>query len=265
MRVITWNVQRASRNDPLWDILIDFGPDIALLQEVTKFPDSFKAKYSTIHKFAARESGKPQTFGTAIAVKGEIISEIPLKSEIEWVDKEIDYFKGNLLGAIIETINGEQFNVLSAYSPAWPVNEERLKGIDTTGIQLDDNPDVWCTEILWCALQDAMPKHPGLWVVGGDLNASELFDFGKDGNRGNRQVLQRLADLGMTECLREYQGKIIPTYKYVRGNINHQLDYLYVSNSLYQSIEVCEAGKQEEIFGKKISDHLPVVADFRQR
>ena len=265
LKIITWNVQRASRNDPLWDILIDFGPDIALLQEVTKFPDSFKAKYSTIHKFAARESGKPQTFGNAIAVKGEIVSEISLMSGFDWMDEVIGFFEGNLLGAIVETSNGERLNILSAYSPAWAINRDKLKDIDTTEIQLDNNEDVWGTEVLWCALRHTMPKYPELWIVGGDLNTSVLFDFGPEGDRGNRLVLQRLTDLGMTECLREYQGKIIPTYKDPRGNIDHQLDYLYVSNRLYQSIEVCEAGKQEEIFGKKISDHLPVVADFRQR
>ena len=205
-------------------------------QEAIDFSDTFTSRYSTSHKFAVKDNGEKQIFGTAIAVKREILSEISLRSEIDWMDKGIDYFEGNLLGAVIKTKNGKQFNVVSAYSPAWAVDKKRLEGIDTTGIQLDGNPDVWCTEALWCGLRDSMPKHPGTWIVGGDLNTSELFDFGRD---GNRQFLQRLADLGMTECLRTYQGHLTPTYRTPNGSILHQLDHLFVSNELFQDLGSC--------------------------
>jgi exonuclease III len=230
------------------------------LQEVTDFSDRFTSRYSTFHKFAAKIDGEKQTFGTAIAVKGELVSEISLRSEIEWIDKEIDYFEGNLLGATIKTNDGKQFNVVSAYSPAWAVDKKSLEGVDTTGIQLDGNPDVWCTEALWCGLRDTMPKHSGTWIVGGDFNTSVLFDIPSD--RGNRQFLQRLTDLGMAECLSTYQGNPTPTFKHSRGSIRHQLDYMFVSDELFLELNSCSTGKKKEIFGNSLSDHLPVIADF---
>ena len=260
MRIVSWNVQRAVADDDVWNVLLQLDPDIILLQEAIDFSDTFTSKYSTFHKFAVKENGEKQIFGTAIAVKGEILSEISLSSEIGWMDKGIDYFEGNLLGAVIKTKEGEQFNVVSAYSPAWPMDKKSLEGVDTTGIQLDGNPDVWCTEALWCGLRDTMPKHPGTWIVGGDFNTSVLFDIPSD--RGNRQFLQRLTDLGMAECLSTYQGNPTPTFKHSRGSIRHQLDYIFVSDELFQDLGSCSTGDKEAIFGNSLSDHLPVIADF---
>jgi exonuclease III len=40
MRIISWNVRRASATSPAWKYLLDCAPDLALLQEVGTVPDS---------------------------------------------------------------------------------------------------------------------------------------------------------------------------------------------------------------------------------
>lgn len=42
MRVITWNMRRATEISAAWKILTDLNPDVALLQEVTGIPNNIK-------------------------------------------------------------------------------------------------------------------------------------------------------------------------------------------------------------------------------
>ena len=72
--------------------------------------------------------------------------------------------------------------------PAWPIDPERLKGVDVKGIKLSNNHDVWVTEILWAALlSENLNELP--WIVAGDLNSSVTFDtLWGDGPRGNQEI-----------------------------------------------------------------------------
>ena len=229
-------MRRAKTDSLSWNYFIEIDPDLALLQEVNEIPRSITDQYDYRYLKARKQSGEDQRFGNAVLVKGEIEDDLSLSSEIQWVKDEINFFSGNLLSCVAKPTGQDPIKVVSAYSPAWPMDKKSLEGIDTTGIQLDGNPDVWCTEALWCGLRDTMPKHPGTWIVGGDFNTSVLFDIPSD--RGNRQFLQRLTDLGMTECLSTYQGNPTPTFKHSRSSIRHQLDYIFVSNELFQDLGI---------------------------
>jgi len=113
----------------------------------------------------------------------------------------------------------------------------------------------------------------GSWIVGGDFNSSETFDgewqdshqlkFGIRSS-GNREFLDRMKDLRFTECLREYTGKITPTFRHSKGQAIHQLDHLFISNNIYSRIKSCRVG-QSTIFSDKLSDHLLIIADFSDR
>lgn len=73
-----------------------------------------------------------------------------------------------------------------------------------------------------------------------------------------------MSELGFTECLRHYNdGKIIPTFKHAGGEIAHQLDHLFVTKGLFAQLVRCRAGDQTIIFDKNLSDHLPIIADFK--
>ena len=155
-----------------------------------------------------------------------------------------------------------ELNIISVYSPAWPVDPVRLKGIDVTPVKLTQNNEVWVTELLWSALKNAGLSGDKQWVVGGDFNSSETFDY--TFSSGNAEILSRMNNLGLTECLRAYKGKLTPTFRNASdGKVVHQIDHLFVTNNLYSEIENCTTGKQPVIFEKSISDHLPIVADFK--
>ena len=70
--------------------------------------------------------------------------------------------------------------------------------------------------------------------------------------------------LGFKECLREFNKRIIPTYRDPKSKeIVHQIDHLYVTDMLYNQLENCETGSQAKIFGElPLSDHLPIIAEF---
>lgn len=272
MRVITWNLHVANKESRIWDLLLEINPDITLLQEVGSIPDKIKDTFNVLSKVAITKTGKPQRFSTAVIIKGKIIKEINLQSNYEWVNNELEFFKGNFIACIVEFQTHEKFNVVSVHSPAWPVDKNRIKEIDVSQVKLTKNPKVWFTEIIWSALKNTISENEQ-WIVGGDYNSSETFDIeyklkhGISGGivgGGNKEIRDRMYALGFKECLLEHNGKLTPTFKHSRKKIIHQLDHLYVSDKLFSRILKCEVGDQNKIFGKALSDHLPIITDFKQ-
>ncbi|MCD6435575.1 MAG: hypothetical protein J7L15_04240 [Clostridiales bacterium] len=274
MKIITWNLHRASKENPIWNLILELNPDIALLQEVGSIPKDILNKFDVLSKFATNKEGNSQKFRTVVLVKGKIIQEINLKSEFDWVNKELEFFKGNFIACNIQLANKESFNVVSVYSPAWTVGKNRLKGIDVSKVKLASNNKIWASEIIWTALKSANLNNKP-WIVGGDYNSSETFDRdyqlqhgGLTGgliSDGNKEIRDRMYTIGFKECLFEFKEKLIPTFKNISGEIVHQLDHLYVSNSLYPRIENCKVGKRSLIFDKELSDHLPIIAEFKNK
>lgn len=272
MRVITWNFHGANKESPIWQLLLELKPDIVLLQEVGSMPGKIEEEFNVLSKVAIYKTGRPQRFNTAVLVKGKVIEEINLKSEYAWVNDELEFFKGNFIACKVELQNHKKFNVVSVYSPAWPVDKNRLKEIDVSPVKLKENPDVWATEIIWSALKNTIANNES-WIVGGDYNSSETFDkewqdehgikFGIRSS-GNKEILVRMNKLGFTECLRKYNDKIIPTFKHSSKEIAHQIDHLFVTNNLYSRIRMCKVGDQAIVFDNSLSDHLPIIADFKE-
>ena len=260
MRVITWNIRRATKNSQAWKILINLNPNVALLQEVTSIPNAIFELFDVKSSLAISKNGKPQKFGTAILVKGKIINELPLSSEYAWVNQELAHLSGNLLSCIGQPIGCPILKIISVYSPAWPIDTSKYLDFDITIVKLKTNPKLWVTEVLWSALKNATLKEMP-WIVGGDLNSSETFDC--TFSSGNREILERMNMLGFSECLRTYNGKLTPTFKNPRdGKIIHQLDHLFVNATLYSALKYCNIGDASIIFDSSFSDHLPIIADF---
>lgn len=263
MRIITWNINSANRESPVWKLLLELDPDIVLLQEVGSIPDKIKNVYNILSKKAVKKTGKPQYFSTTVLVKGKIIKEISLSSEYDWVNRELEFFKGNLISCRIQPINFEPINVVSVLSPYWYLDKNRLEGIDVSAVKLKSNPEIWVTEIIWSALKN-MVLNNETWIIGGDYNCSETFDY--TCSSGNKEILDRMFDLGFRECLREYNDRLVPTFQNSIGKkVIHQIDHLFVTKNLYPLLSKCETCNQSEIFGKSLSDHLPIIADFRDR
>lgn len=208
-----------------------------------------------------------------MCVKGKVLEETALSSDYPWVDHELEFFKENLVSCRVQLTNRPPMTVISVYSPAWPIIAGRLKGGDVSHISTKTTGEVWCADVLWAALQHTITDHE-TWIVGGDFNSSETSDvewqernhrvFGIR-NAGNAKMLERMRGLGFTECLRQYNvGRIVPTFRHSRGEIEHQIDHLFVSNDFYSQLERCSVGDQAIVFGKLLSDHLPIIADFRE-
>lgn len=261
LRVVSWNVQSAKKEkDLVWDKVLSLNADLLLLQDVISFPQKILEIYEVKQRKATKKNGSDQNFQTSILVKHEICSEIKLFSKHDWVNKELDFFKGNLIAYKIR-FEKIYINVISVYSPAWKINRDRLEGIDISEVKLENNSDLWCTEILRDALKNNIPVDNNLWIIGGDLNASPTFD--KTFSSGNQEILDRFNSLGLTECLKEYNGKLIPTFKNTNGGkVIHQMDHLFASDKLFANLIDCNIVDQDEIFENKLSDHLPIIANF---
>ena len=212
---------------------------------------------------ATGKGGAPQRFGSALLVRGEIGDGLTLQSGHGWADAELARFAGNVFGNEVRLRSGTRLRAVCVYSPAWPVGRDRLEGVDTSPVKLTLNPDVWVADLLWSALEAMGPSGESEMIVAGDFNLSETFDAWKGGPRGNREYLDRMKDLGLTECLRDYNGALTPTFRNPHGGkVLHQIDHLFVTSGLASGLTSCVTGDAEQVFGGSMSDHLPVVADF---
>ena len=267
IRVITWNCRKASTTSKLWDYLLELDPDVALLQDFGTIPERVLQVYDHVQNAAADESRSVPCFMTGVLVKGNFTEEIPLPAPPEhaWVAQELVNFKEFFTAKAVRLQNGISLKIPSVYSPAFPIIEQsRLEGINTSGIQLSNYRGLWITELLWATLKSMSIAVEDLFIVGGDLNSSETFDIparseeGQSGNHGSSELL------GLYDCLRMYKGQLTPTFRHSMSSFVHQLDYLYVTPRLLSRLTWCDVGSAERVWGSKptLSDHLPIVAEF---
>jgi len=262
VRIIVWNCHGAGSASEAWDYLLELDPEIALLQEVRSLPAKIQSRYDWRGHFATRQDGASQRFQTGILARrfGE---SIELRGPESWVNTELERFAGNLVAYEVITSQGDRANVISVYSPAWPVSRERLVAVDTSRVQLTQNRKVWVGDLLWASLVTSEINKKRDWIVGGDFNLSETFDFGRGGPRGNREYLDRMSEIGLVECLRTSTGILTPTFRNLCGGmVKHQMDHLFVTQELGAVMSRCRTGSQERVFGHRLSDHLPIIADF---
>ncbi|MBK9214642.1 MAG: hypothetical protein IPM59_03445 [Chloracidobacterium sp.] len=273
MRVCTWNLNKANASRTgSWEYLSELQPDIALLQEVNAIPEPIEKEFDVLYRKALKKSGDRQNFGTAILVRGRVKGPLELSSEWDWVNRELALFNGNILGAEVVLDSGDEFNVISVYSPAWPIDPRRLVGSDISEVadndikcvKLENNPKIWGTELLWATLRFHLPSSDTPWLVGGDLNSSPTFDtMWPGGPHGNQEVLDRMHALNLTECLFHSKGELTPTFKNATDKlVIHQIDHLFASNAFIGKLRTCGVGDASRVFEGRLSDHLPIIADF---
>jgi endonuclease/exonuclease/phosphatase family metal-dependent hydrolase len=119
------------------------------------------------------------------------------------------------------------------------------------------------TDILLAALREMEPPPRGPWIIGGDLNLPETFDSWQGGPRGNLEYLERMSAFGLTECLRYATGTLTPTFRNAAdGRVVHQMDHLFVSQPLAARLASCRVGSPDRVFDERLSDHLPIIAEF---
>jgi endonuclease/exonuclease/phosphatase family metal-dependent hydrolase len=196
-------------------------------------------------------------------VQGTIESEDALRGTTPWVNDELRNFAGDLMTCTALVKNGGLLRITNVHSPAWPIDENRMAAVDTSGIKLNLNKDVWVSDILWDSLRTMLPDTNVPWVVAGDFNLSETFDSWKGGPRGNAEYLKRMDSLGLVECLRKWNGELTATYlNKDRKGFVHQIDHMFVTKELAGALTQSVVGPQEDILEHRLSDHLPIIGDF---
>lgn len=263
MKILIWNVNRANTNrDALWEIFCREESDLALLQEVTEIPKWVGNNYNCKMVAPRYFSGQPAPFKTAVLSRWHIDTRPFLSSSLDWVNEIHQRQYGWILESEVVHQNGERIRVVSVHIPAWPIPSEELYGIDYSVIRLTNNPALWFTEILWSLVGGTVFGDDTNLIVGGDFNSSVLFDFPTD--RGNRQVMDRMNALGLTDCVKHCLGKPVPTFRKSTGSIKHQPDYCYVNGPMLKRLTHVRVLGPSEIFDHdpRISDHLPIICEF---
>jgi len=209
------------------------------------------------------ESVRSRSFHTAVLVRGHIGQPIHLTGPEEWIDSILAAFAGNLIALELSPRNAPPMRAISVYSPSWKIPPDYTRGVDLSVLKPTQNRGLWLTDLLLASLEHCRPNPRDLWVIAGDLNLSESFDAESWSAGGNKAYLDRMAALGLTECLRKAKGALTPTFKSPRGGwVSHQIDHLFVSEGLASRLVACETGSQERVFDPSLSDHLPIVATF---
>lgn len=264
MRLICWNMRRARADSSAWDYFRDLDADIAALQEVGSVPEDLKREYSVRTRTPVTKNGGLQRFSTALLVRGEVLDEVPLRSSHPWVNSLLDHFSGNLLSYLVTLPDGFKVHLVNVYSPAWPIPKELYDGVDVSGIKLDQNPDVWLTDLVTAALSNRGEARRDGWLVVGDFNSCVTFDAWEGGPRGNQEWLDRMSEIGFTECLSAHNGKMVPTFKVAReSNATCQIDKVFATSDLVDRLHHCSVGESSRVFGDSLSDHLPIIAEFK--
>jgi len=157
-----------------WDYLLDPCPDVALLQEVISVPDKVREQYACQEETAMTHRS-PQRFSTVLLVRGRLGQRLVLPVSVPWVAAELAHFAGNVVAMELFPHNGPAIKAVSVYSPAWTIGS-RLDGVDTTGVHLDQNPDLWVADLLRASLEETPPDRQEPWIVAGDFNLSAGSD-----------------------------------------------------------------------------------------
>ncbi len=265
MKICCWNTRRASRTSlETWEYLAEIDPDIALLQEVNSLSPAIEEQYESYLLPARTKHGQEQKFGTAILLRGDIIAPLTLSTDWPWCNQVLDHFHGNLVGLTVDCGANKKLNVLSIYSPAWPIPADLLQDADVSGVRGKySKGDLWVMDLLLSALRGVDLEGED-WILGGDLNSSITFDhlWGTE-PRGNLEFLEQMETLGLLELLRHHQGHVTPTFCNPRGGqIIHQMDHLFATPSISARLKSCNVGDQQRVFSKSLSDHLPIIADI---
>lgn len=263
MRVVSWNIRRAATQPKqrAWTYLADLEPDVVLLQEVGDVPAPFRDQYSVLHQLAIGRTGRPQRFGSALLVRQGPITEVALMSPLPWVNDELNRLGGFVVAGQASVL-GAATVVVSVHSPAWCLDRPRLGLVDVGDVRLTQNADVWGADLVLAAIRPLVTGSRQV-LVGGDFNLSTTFDARRRGGRGNQEYLDRMAALGLVECLASFQGRLTPTFRNTTGSgVVHQIDHLFASPSLAAHLRRCEVPPADDFFQQELSDHLPVIADF---
>lgn len=262
MRVITWNMRKASLRSEAWNYLLELDPDIALIQDAGPVPDAVRSQLAIASDAGTYIEGRVARHMTLILARGEIGEFRPLPVPNWWVGSALQAWREYFTTRTVMLPSGESLNVMSVYSLAIPVPRSWWEDQNVSSIKLVNNPKIWGTELMVATLRANETVATEPWIVAGDLDSSLLFDHPKP--QGNAEIQERMEALGFMGMLRATHGHT-PTWRNNRGDIRYQLDHLFMTGQLSDRVVSCNVGDAQRVWGPKpsLSDHLPIVVDVK--
>ncbi len=261
MRIVSWNLNNRRNSSGQWEYLAGHDADVLFLQEVHHIPGEVLEVYSCVSSPTVSVNGNSVARQSVVLVRGAIEDELVFSSRNHsWVGDVLSGVAGSYVGVKARLFD-KSYNLVCVYNPYWPLGDRIDKGVDVSDVKLQLGKGIWASDLFLDCLSSGAMDNGLPWIIGGDFNLCETLDVPQP--RGNREFLDRMNDAGFYECLRGLNsGELVPTYGFVDGAGVNQLDYLYVSKDLQPKISSCKAGDIEEIFGGKLSDHLPIIGEI---
>ena len=60
MKILVWNLKRGNKNSESWNIILNYSPDVCLLQEVSSIPESISEVYQVLEKYPTNKNLEQQ-------------------------------------------------------------------------------------------------------------------------------------------------------------------------------------------------------------
>lgn len=230
IKIATWNMcylWHRNRFENTWNHLIDkINPDIALVQE------SIPSKIRKFKNFLWNEIGGNCDWGSGI------LSRYPIE-KIEFENS----FKGSVIAGEVTLPSGAKITIVSVYAKF----EGEYSIIPLHRIFSD----------LTLLLDGKLGKRD--IILGGDFNASLQFDKQQPGN-SHKIFFERVKNFGLIDCLEKFYDEPVQTFRHRSSKKPWQIDYLFVSKRLSNTVKDCKPIQDSEIIS--LSDHNPVILNL---
>lgn len=258
LRVVVWNI--AQKGDAAWQKLDALGADIALLNEAV-VPAGRSGLWSA-EGTRGRDSGR-RPWSAAV------VTQLPWRR----IEDAEPRFRQSVRHVPFQCSRPGTWLAAQVETPLGNLTSVALYGLMD---ELSDASVHRSLSELSPLMED--PRYQKLVVLGGDLNTGTQWPVAdRRWNDRDRNVLDRIAALGLVDCVQAKRpaGRL-PGCQCVDGDdcrhvrtrrhpghqdIPYQTDYLFASKALASKLTACEVLATDEWF--ELSDHAPIVADFR--
>ena len=234
MEIITWNLNRSFRSDAPgdpWDYcLAEIEADYYLVQDARPPPEGVYEECDVVWT----EIGGTRRWGSGIVSQNHDLRETEIDTD----------FRGAMMVAESEYTDELEVTLISLYGLM-----EKIGGVGYSITNLHRMVSD-LTDLL-----EGQTHGKRNAVLGGDMNASRQIDDIYDIDT-HRIFFERVEAFGLANCFDPFYDDYVHTLRHNRSDREWQNDYLFISDSMRDTLRSCEALDNENI--REYSDHNPV-------
>lgn len=243
MRVISWNMKNKKSN---WTFLTGLSPDIALIQEAYNLNNTPNNSHINDHTHKLKVKNKVNNFIYSPRNESERIS-FP------------GQFNNNFI--CVKMTNTKEIFLLSIYGNLhWHKAPE-------SGEKLDKWFTIFAGQLAIIMTHLKNQHNARDIIIAGDFNCERRMDdnptsttFMKNGERINSLLFDFILGMGFKNCVRKFNSKPQRTYKHNKSSYGWELDHMFCTAELYDSLENIEV--LDSVIQTELSDHNPIIANF---